>query len=133
MGKPVIQSMSIPPSKLPLVLIAEDEDVILSGIVGEMQAAGFSVIAAHDTQDALAKFEDHPEIAAVFADVHMPGPLDGVSLANIVSRLRPEVRLILTSGRGPLPRKPPAGAHFLPKPYDCAALAELINPPAAGV
>jgi CheY-like chemotaxis protein len=110
------------------VLVAEDEPIILAGVVLELEAAGFAVISANTAQDALQKFEDHPEVTAVFADIRMPGPLDGLSLANIVSRLRPGMQLILTSGGAmPLRRKMPSGARFLPKPYDCTSLATLLS------
>jgi CheY-like chemotaxis protein len=123
--------MSISSPNQPSVLVAEDEPIILAGVVLELEAAGFAVISAHDAQDALRKFEDHPEVTALFADIRMPGPLDGLSLANIVSRLRPSVQLILTSGgKKPVPRKMPLGASFLPKPYNSMSLAELICPAA---
>ena len=120
--------MSISPPTPLSVLVAEDDSLILAVVVLELEAAGFAVISACDAQDALQKFEDHPEIIVVFSDIRMPGPLDGLSLANVVSRLRPDVRLILTSGgTGPLIRKMPAGARFLPKPYDFTSLAAMIG------
>ena len=112
------------------VLIVEDEALILDCAVAELQAAGLSVIAAHDAQEALDKFEQHPGVTTVFADVQMAGPLDGLSLVNIMSRLRPGLQLIVTTGKpGQLRGKLPAGAQFLAKPYDCTALAGLIDGP----
>jgi hypothetical protein len=38
------------------------------------------------------------------------------------------VQLILTSGRGaPTEGDMPAGGHFLPKPYDCGQITDLIR------
>jgi CheY-like chemotaxis protein len=117
-------------AKTPIsVLVAEDEPVILAGTVMELRTAGFAVISAGDGQDALQRFEEHPEVSALFTDINMPGPRDGLWLANMIFRLRPDVQLVLTSGRdAPLRGQFPAGAHFLPKPYNCAALAALLSP-----
>jgi CheY-like chemotaxis protein len=121
--------MTATPPNRQSVLVAEDESLILAGVVMELEAAGFAVVPACDTEDALHKFESHPEIMVLFTDIRMPGALDGLSLANVVSRLRPDVRLILTSGGiRPTRRKMPAGASFLSKPYDCTSLAAMMRP-----
>ena len=125
-------AMTLATKHLTSVLVAEDEPIILAGVVFELEAAGFAVISAADGRDALQQFQDHPEVSAVFTDINMPGPLDGLALANIIYELRPDVRLVLTSGRGEPGRwMYPAGARFLPKPYNSAALADLLGPHAA--
>jgi DNA-binding NtrC family response regulator len=64
----------------------------------------------------------------VFTDINMPGRFDGLCLAQTIARIRPDIRLILTSGRAPPPRGVmPEGARFLPKPYSYASLTALID------
>ena len=103
-------------------------DFLPADLRPELEDAGFDVIEAADGDDALQQFEDHALVTTLFADINMPGSLDGLSLAHRVFDLRPSVQLILTSGRGaPHQSEMPTGSQFLAKPYDCNRLARLIR------
>lgn len=120
-----MSGLSEPPTA---VLVVEDEDLIRAITAFQLEDAGFAVIQARDATQALAEFADHPEVSAVFTDINMPGPVDGVALARRIHDLRPNVQLIITSGRAPpLQSEMPSGARFLPKPYDGRYLATLIR------
>jgi len=111
----------------PRVLVVEDENLVRICVVDQLQEAGCDVIEAADAVEAFREFEAHDGITTVFTDITMPGPFDGLSLSHKIFQLRRSVQLILTSGGGsPLSREMPAGARFLPKPYDCTSLAALI-------
>jgi CheY-like chemotaxis protein len=72
-----------PPEKHPAsVLVVDDEAIILTGVMLELEVAGFAVIGASDAQEALRAFERHPEVTAVFTDINMPGPQNGLWLAH---------------------------------------------------
>jgi len=112
----------------PFVLIVEDEALVRDCAVAQLEDAGIRVIEAANAQEGLREFEDHARLTAVFTDINMPGPFDGLALAHKIFRQRPGVQLILTSGRGgPLASEMPAGAHFLMKPYDSSQLSALIK------
>ena len=114
--------------KQPLILVVEDEVIVRTCISAELGHVGFDVVEAADAEEGLRKFEGDDRITTVFSDINMPGDFDGLSLAHRIAQLRPEVRLILTSGRGePLATAMPAGVYFLPKPYNCQFLAALIS------
>ncbi len=109
------------------VLVVEDEALVRSCVAFQFESEGFAVIEAADAEEALRAFEDHPEVEAVFTDCNMPGRFDGLSLLQQIFERRPDVRLILTSGRGePDPGDMPDGAIFLAKPYDIRSLAALV-------
>ncbi len=111
------------------VLVVEDEALVRSCVAFEFESAGYSVIEASDAEEALQAFEKHPEVDAVFSDHNMPGRYDGLTLLQKIHQRRPDVRLILTSGRGePDTKEMPAGAVFVAKPYDIRSLAALILP-----
>jgi CheY-like chemotaxis protein len=111
-----------------LVLIVEDEALVRVCTAVLLEEAGCEVIEAADGEEALRAFEAHAKVTTVFTDINMPGPIDGLSLAHRIFRLRPQVQLIITSGRGPLTTGAmPAGGVFLPKPYDYAELTALIR------
>ena len=111
-----------------LILIVEDETLVRVCTAALLEDAGCQVIEAGDAEEALRAFEAHAQVTTVFTDINMPGPIDGLSLAHKIFRMRPQVQLILTSGRGsPSEHEMPAGGHFLPKPYDCSQLPALIR------
>ena len=114
--------------KTSLVLVVEDQALVRVCTAALLEEAGCGVIEASDAEEALRKFETNAMVTTVFTDINMPGPFNGLSLAHKVLRLRPQVQLILTSGRGsPLEAEMPAGGYFLPKPYDAYQLTALIR------
>ena len=113
----------------PLVLVVEDEALVRSCAVSQLEEAGFDVIEAADAVEALREFDGHSCVTTVFTDINMPGEFDGLSLAHKIFKRRPDVQLILTSGRGvPAKSDMPAGGQFLLKPYNCNLLTALIRP-----
>jgi two-component system, response regulator PdtaR len=110
------------------ILVVEDEAIVRACTAALLEDAGCSVMEACDGEEALRVFQAHALVTTVFTDINMPGAFSGLSLAHKVFRLRPQVQLILTSGRGsPLESEMPAGGRFLPKPYDCEQLTSLIR------
>jgi len=76
---------------------------------------GFSVVEAASADDAVAILQEDDLVALVFSDIQMPGETDGVGLAQWIGRERPDLKVLLTSGRA-VPAT--AGAWpFIPKPY----------------
>ncbi len=58
----------------------------------------------------------------------MPGNMDGCALAYAVIALRPDMRLLLTSGRGmPDNGACPAESTFMPKPYTAEHLLTTLD------
>jgi two-component system, response regulator PdtaR len=120
--------MSVLPTTHHFVLVVEDEALVRDCTVAQLEDAGFSVIEAGGAEEAMREFEDHAQVTTVFSDINMPGAFDGLSLINRIFRLRPDVRLILTSGRGlPFDADMPLGARFLLKPYHANQLTALIR------
>jgi len=42
--------------------------------------------------------DDDPEVRAVVTDVHMPGPMNGLAQAAIISQRWPSIAMLVTSG-----------------------------------
>jgi CheY-like chemotaxis protein len=83
---------------LPLVLVVEDEFLVRMNEVSLLEEAGFSVIEAGSSDDAIALLESRQDIRIVFTDINMPGSMDGLRLAHAIRRRWPPVQLVLTSG-----------------------------------
>jgi CheY-like chemotaxis protein len=111
-----------------LILVVEDEALVRACTAALLEEAGCGVIEAADGDEALRAVEANAQVTTLFTDINMPGSFNGLALAHKIFRLRPQVQLILTSGRGALSEaEMPAGGHFLPKPYDCSQLTALIR------
>ena len=78
---------------------------------------------------------ERPDCAVdvVFSDVEMPGKLNGFGLASWVGRERPDVMMILTSGRASsiVPEDVSTHGPLMPKPYDLADVEKRIRQIAA--
>ena len=109
-----------------LVLVVDDEPLIRVLASETLEEAGFEVVEAADADEALAVLRSRPEVGLLFTDINMPGSLDGLQLCEIVHQLWPDIKLVVTSGRG-LNRPIPDDGRFLGKPYDLQAMAQLVT------
>ena len=101
------------------MLVVEDESLIRMNAMAMVQEAGFEAIAASDADEAIQILESRHDIRAVFTEVHMPGSMDGIRLANLIRHRWPPVALIVPSGQTNVPENDlPAGGRFLRKPYE---------------
>ena len=54
----------------------------------------------------------------IFADIRLPGTMDGVQLARAACTLWPTIRIVLTSGAArDRPEELPDSVTFIPKPW----------------
>ena len=110
------------------VLIVEDEPLIRMGAVCQIEDAGFEVYEAASADAAIALLELHKEIRLIFTDVDMPGSMDGLNLAHYVRGRWPPVKIMVTSGHVKVDEEHlPAGALFIPKPYDVAEITQKVR------
>ncbi len=115
------------------VLVVEDEFLIRFVAAETRRDAGFEVLKAGDAQEALTVVASRSDIAMLFTDINMPGPVDGVELARRVQDERPDIRLTLTLGKvRPLPDETAEGA-FLTKPLFASGYDPGRERPAWGV
>ena len=80
--------------------------------------AGYTVIKAAHAKKALERIKRLPRLDLLFTDVMLTGTLNGIELAREVRQLRPEVKVLYTSGYAKNEiNLSDEGAEFLPKPY----------------
>lgn len=110
------------------ILVVEDETLIRIIAADVLEASGFTVLEACNAAEALTLLKNHDEVAVLFTDINMPGEMDGLALARRVSRDRPEIKVVITSGRQWLDSGslPDAGV-FLPKPYHTSQLKAAVS------
>ena len=92
-------------------LVVDDDPLILELIASMLEELGCDTVTARSGTDALGQLATDRRIEMLFADINMPG-LSGTELAERARDFRPELRILLLSGREsdahgfPLLRKP---------------------------
>ncbi|MBT6984984.1 MAG: response regulator, partial [Rhodospirillaceae bacterium] len=112
------------------ILLVEDDADVRESLAAQLTSLGYRVIEAEDGTAALAALSDAPNIDLLFTDVVMPGGLSGVELARRTLALRPELKILYSTGyseefiveAGDMPDS----AIVLRKPYDKSKLAATI-------
>jgi CheY-like chemotaxis protein len=115
-------------AKQPLVLVVEDEVLVRMSVSSDLRAHGFSVIEAHDADEAVQVLKLRDDVDVVFSDIVMPGHMNGADLALTWMRQhKPTLPVLLTSGvaHGLLSVK--GTGTVLPKPYDIDRVAETLR------
>jgi DNA-binding NtrC family response regulator len=111
-----------------VVLMVEDEPMIRMLGSEVLTHAGYVVIEAEDAEAALRAIENNRHISLLFTDINMPGGMDGLALAQKVCLCRPDIRLLIVSGRpAPSAGEMPRCARFMPKPYDLSDVVEQVR------
>ena len=101
-------------------------------VVQQLALLNYRVLESASAPAALAMLETE-QIDLVFSDVVMPGGMDGFDLAERVGGQWPAVRLLMTSGFMPGPRRvrpdgrPESSSRFLSKPYDLEQLTRAVR------
>jgi CheY-like chemotaxis protein len=110
------------------ILVVDDEVLIRMMVADSLEESGLSVIEAGDADEALALLGQHPEIGLLFTDVNMPGEMDGFGLAARAINARPDLRLVMSSGREYFTDASlPDHGKFIAKPYKTAELVALVH------
>ena len=113
------------------VLVVDDEATICTLTQQMLTHAGFSVLTAGGGREAIRLFGEHQhEVSCVLLDLTMPD-LDGAETFHELRRIRPDVRVILSSGfseEAATGRFAGQGlAGFIQKPYQFEALIARIQ------
>lgn len=110
-----------------VVLLVEDDANVLALAQDMLKALGYRVLTAMDAAEAIAVLKEHPEVDALFSDVTMPGGVTGIGLARQARRLRPNLRILLTSGFVADAAGAGAGFAMLDKPFESEGLATALR------
>ncbi|SAL50797.1 hybrid sensor histidine kinase/response regulator [Caballeronia humi] len=119
------------------VLLVEDNEEVAAGTEALLTMMGHHVTCAFNADAALVLLEaardaDPPADAfpfdVVLSDIHMPGRLNGIDLAEILQTFAPPVPTILVTGYAEeLDRARQVDARVLSKPFDIALLDSLLQ------
>jgi signal transduction histidine kinase/response regulator RpfG family c-di-GMP phosphodiesterase len=103
-SKPMAVPRFIPPAapaartRSETVLLVEDDAAVLAVGIEMLTDLGYRVITASDAGGALEILRRGRPVDLIFTDVVMPGGKTGVQLADEARALRPQIKVLLTSG-----------------------------------
>jgi CheY-like chemotaxis protein len=110
------------------ILVVEDDDMVRAYVEGELKTLGYRVIVTRNAPAALEVLRGPENIHVLFSDVVMPGGMFGTELAKEAARLRPHLKILLTSGHT---EHPVDGGgrevQILHKPYRRHDLASMLR------
>jgi PAS domain S-box-containing protein len=104
-----------------IILVVEDDALVRDYVIAQLNGLGYRTLEASNGAEALVLLNQHPRIDLLFTDVIMPGGMGGRELADAASALKPDLKVLFTSGytensiahNGRLD----AGVDLLSKPY----------------
>jgi two-component system cell cycle sensor histidine kinase/response regulator CckA len=118
---------SASPTGIETVLLVEDEDAVRSLSRRVLSGRGYTVIEARNGQEGLSiALEYSGPIHILVTDVIMP-LMDGRQLADRLTALRPEVKVLFMSGYTDQTLEFEADRSFLQKPFTPAGLAKKVR------
>ena len=109
-----------------VVLVVEDEPGVLATTVESLHDLGYGTITACTAQAALDRLREAARVDVLFSDITMPGGMDGVALSAEARRLRPSLKVLLTSGYAAGQTRS-VDVRLLTKPYDRTQLAKELR------
>ncbi len=116
------------------ILVVEDNELVREFVVQTLRDLGYTVLQAANGRAALEILQSSVPAALLFTDVVMPERMTGVELATEARRLRPDLKVVLTSGfsADAVGDRPAGGFPYLAKPYSVGELARSLRRAIAG-
>jgi signal transduction histidine kinase/CheY-like chemotaxis protein len=113
------------------ILVVEDDEDVLVVATESLRELGYQVVTAGDATQALAILRGDQRVDLLLSDVIMPGGMNGVQLTVEARRIRPELKVLLTSGYTAaalsLEHGLPDNLNVVEKPYRREELARKLR------
>jgi CheY-like chemotaxis protein len=113
------------------VLVVEDDHLVREVAMQRLEALGYIVSEASNTQAALAHIASGAPVDLVFSDIILPSGPSGLDLSAILRRDHPRIAVLLTSGHASAAYRGKTEATAVPdilaKPYSMRELAFAVR------
>ena len=112
------------------ILVVEDEPLIQLITSEALNESGYRVLVAGDADEAIGILNQDCTVRLLFTDIVMPGALDGFGLAEWAKSLRPDLKVLYTSGYSWAAAQSHGGrvhGHMLRKPYRSGELQRAVR------
>ncbi len=126
--KPDLLKAALPNER---ILVVEDNTEVRETVMRQLRDLGYETLEASGGKEAVTILKSDARVDLLFSDVVMPGGMDGTQLADAAARLRPGLKILLTSGFARASIQDGAASAYLKnllsKPYRKAELAERLR------
>ncbi|HXP95580.1 MAG TPA: PAS domain S-box protein, partial [Telmatospirillum sp.] len=128
---PVADAIVATPGGSETLLVVDDENDLRTLLCTQLEKLGYRCLSAKDGVEALGLLDGEPSVSLLISDIIMPGPFDGVALAQRALARRPDLKILLSTGfagrtEDEIRRQVP-GAAMIAKPYRRHALAVKVR------
>lgn len=89
---------SVPELAGAVVLAVDDQPAVRATAVAHLTALGYQVVEADSAKAALEELAARARIDFLFTDIVMPGGINGIELARLARAVRPNLKVLYTSG-----------------------------------
>lgn len=114
-----------------LILVVEDDALVRRHVCGLLGGLGYRVLEAIAATPAMELLAANPDVTLLFTDIVMPGGMNGVDLAKRARVLRPDLKVLFTSGYAEnaveTDGRLDPGIDLLSKPYSRDRLAASLR------
>jgi len=124
-----VKVMELPSHGGETILMVEDDELVRMSVKRLIESLGYQVVTARNGLDALEVLRRDTPIDLLFTDVVLPGGMHGPQLVAEARRLRPELKVLYTSGYSESERSADGmtGIELLSKPYEPHELAAKLR------
>ena len=113
------------------ILVVEDDTLVRKHLISLLRGLGYRIVGVGSGPEAIEVLTQSQPFDLLFTDIVMPGGMNGRELADIAVKMRPEMKVLFTSGyteqaithHGRLD----PGVQLLSKPYRRQQLAEKVR------
>jgi CheY-like chemotaxis protein len=123
-------AMEVRPADTETILFVDDDDLVRKSATILIASLGYQVLSARSGPEALEILSQDTSIDLLFTDIFMPGGLHGPQLVNAARRIRPELKVLFTSGffeHAEIRDALDPSIEQVSKPYDRGVLAEKLR------
>ena len=90
--------MEIRPQGAETILIVDDDELVRASAATLIGSLGYRVLSAGSGPEALEVLRQDTPVDLMFTDVFIPGGMHGPQLVAAARRLRPDLKVLFTSG-----------------------------------
>ena len=111
------------------ILIVDDQLELLAFTGAFLAECGYTVSWARNAAEALQLIESNHPVDILLTDIVMPGEMDGFELARRAKRMRPDLKIVYSTGQWELSPEQIGQTYgpLLKKPYQYSRLAAVLE------
>jgi PAS domain S-box-containing protein len=114
------------------VLLVEDSREVAEVTATLFEQLGYRVVRAENAAEALRHLQQGIHFDLLFSDIVMPGPMNGIALAQACRDNFPDIPVLLTTGFSDAAQSADGRFDILRKPYELSALERAVENALAG-